>query len=130
VPKQDPYQIESLLRNYIQSVTPGCVKVSLKKYASSKPVFIGASNIYIKSAWKAYENVFNKKPIFQGSGGTIPIVNLLYEDLSMPVILMGFALPDDSPHGPNEKFSITNFFKGIATSINFMQVLGQLNKKM
>jgi len=124
VPKQDPNHIEKLFREYIESFTPACIKASLKKYASSKPVFIDTSNIYIKAACQAYEKVFRKKVLFQGSGGTIPIVNLLHENLSMPVVLMGFALPDDSPHGPNEKFSLLNFQKGIATSIAFLEALG------
>ena len=117
-----------LFRNYIEANMPACVKISLTKQVSSKPVFIDTSNIYIKAASKAYENVFKKKILFQGSGGTIPPVNLLYENLSIPVVLMGFALPDDSPHGPNEKFSISNFSKGIATSINFLMELGKLNE--
>jgi acetylornithine deacetylase/succinyl-diaminopimelate desuccinylase-like protein len=128
VHRQDPHTIEKLFRGYIKSVTPPCVKVSIQKHASAKPVFIDTANIYVKAASKAYENAFKKKVIFQGSGGTIPIVNLLYEDLSIPVILMGFALPGDNPHGPNEKFSISNFCRGIATSIHFLIELEGLNK--
>jgi acetylornithine deacetylase/succinyl-diaminopimelate desuccinylase-like protein len=128
VPEQDPDLIEKLFRNYLEICTPPCVKVTLKKHVSSKPVFIDTSNMYIKAASRAYENAFQKKVLFQGSGGTIPPVNLLYENLSIPVVLMGFALPDDNPHGPNEKFSISNFGKGIITSINFMNELGMLNQ--
>jgi len=128
VPKQDPADIENLFRDYIKSLTPACVKISIKKHAASKPVFIDTSDIYIKAACNAYEKVFQKKVIIQGSGGTIPVVNLLYEDLSMPVILMGFALPDDNPHGPNEKFSVLNFSKGIATAIYFLMELERHNK--
>lgn len=35
----------------------------------------------------------------------------------MPIVLMGFALPDDGMHGPNERFHLPTFFKGIAASI-------------
>jgi hypothetical protein len=39
---------------------------------------------------------------------------------------MGFALPDDGMHAPNEKFHLPNFFNGIATSIHFLaEVAGQ-----
>ena len=40
--------------------------------------------------------------------------------LGIPTVLMGFALPDDRMHAPNEKFHLPNFFKGIATSIRFL----------
>jgi hypothetical protein len=37
---------------------------------------------------------------------------------------MGFALPDDHIHSPNERFYLPNFFKGIATSIWFLSAVG------
>ncbi len=126
-PKQDPGYVENLLRNYLQTLIPPCSHFSLKRNASSKPVFLDASNIYMKAATTAYEQVFKKRVIMQGSGGTIPVVKLLYENLSMPVILMGFASPDDHPHGLNEKFALSNFRKGIATSIYFPHELGKLS---
>ena len=58
--------------------------------------------------------------MFLRCGGTIPVVNLFQEMLGIPTVLMGFALPDDRLHAPNEKFHLPNFFKGIATSIKFL----------
>jgi acetylornithine deacetylase/succinyl-diaminopimelate desuccinylase-like protein len=123
---QDPDHIEMLFRHYIHSITPACITIGIKKCASAKPVTINPGNPYIRLAAKAYEKTFKQKVKFTGSGGTIPIVNLLHENLSMPVVMMGFALPDDNPHGPNEKFLLANFQKGIATSICFMEELGRL----
>jgi hypothetical protein len=37
---------------------------------------------------------------------------------------MGFALPDDRLHGPNEKFHLPNFYRGITTSIWFLELIG------
>ena len=42
----------------------------------------------------------------------------------MPTVLMGFALPDDRIHAPNEKFHLPNFYRGIATSIRFLAEVG------
>lgn len=38
--------------------------------------------------------------------------------------MMGFALPNDRMHAPNEKFHLPNFFDGIATSVWFLAALG------
>ena len=63
--------------------------------------------------------------MFLRSGGTIPVVSLLWEKLGIPTVLMGFALADDGMHAPNEKFHLPNFFKGIATSIHFLSALAK-----
>ena len=36
---------------------------------------------------------------------------------------MGFALPDDRMHAPNEKFHLPNFYNGIASSIWLLRAL-------
>lgn len=126
---QSPDRIELLFKNYINLVTPQCVTVSIKKVGSAKSVVINPNHPFIKSAAKAYEKAFKQKVKLIGSGGTIPIVNLLYEELSIPVVMMGFALPDDNPHGPNEKFLLKNLGRGIETSIYFIEELGGLHSK-
>ncbi len=123
---QDPDHIEKLFRQYILTITPGCLTVNVRKVASARPVVINPDNPYIKSAVRAYEKSFKQEVKLTGSGGTIPIVNLLHENLQMPVVMMGFALPDDNPHGPNERFLLANFQKGIVTSIYFMEELSKL----
>jgi len=42
--------------------------------------------------------------------------------------MMGFGLPDDNLHGPNEKFSLLCFRQGIKTTIHFYEQLGTLKK--
>jgi hypothetical protein len=39
---------------------------------------------------------------------------------------MGFALPDDRLHAPNEKFHLPTFFNGIATSMHFLTELARI----
>lgn len=121
---QDPAHIEQLFRAHIHSITPSCLTARIKTAASAKPVQVATGHPFIKAAARAYQKGFGRQTIFTGSGGTIPIVHLLYEHLNIPVIMMGFALPDDNPHGPNEKFSIDNFQKAIKTSFFFMKELG------
>ncbi|MBX9600273.1 MAG: M20/M25/M40 family metallo-hydrolase [Bryobacteraceae bacterium] len=55
------------------------------------------------------------------SGGSIPIVGLFSEHLGIPSILMGFGLPDDNLHAPNEKFCLANLFRGIEAVQRFFK---------
>jgi acetylornithine deacetylase/succinyl-diaminopimelate desuccinylase-like protein len=63
--------------------------------------------------------------VFIRSGGSIPIVGEFAKHLGIPTVLMGFGLPDDGLHGPNEKFRLENFYKGILTVARFFEQYGQ-----
>ena len=69
--------------------------------------------------------VFHKKTVFMRSGGSIPIVGIFLKDLSIPSVMMGFGLPDDNLHAPNEKFHIPNFYRGMESVARFIGLLGK-----
>jgi acetylornithine deacetylase/succinyl-diaminopimelate desuccinylase-like protein len=91
---------------------------------SARPALIDRSHSVLGAAARAYHRAFGAQTVFLRNGGTIPVVNLLQEILGIPVVLMGFGLPDDRIHGPNEKFHLPNFFRGIETSCLFLAELG------
>jgi acetylornithine deacetylase/succinyl-diaminopimelate desuccinylase-like protein len=125
VPEQNPKHIEQLFRNHVHAIAPEQIQVSIKILARAKPVVVSLTNPFVQAAAYAYRQAFGQQPIFLASGGTIPIVNLIQEQFSIPVVLMGFALPTDNMHGPNERFSLANFYRGILTSIYFMNDLAE-----
>jgi acetylornithine deacetylase/succinyl-diaminopimelate desuccinylase-like protein len=75
----------------------------------------------MKAAAAALERVYGKPPVFLREGGSIPIAALFDQILQAPVVLMGFGLPDDNLHAPNEKYSLAQFYKGIHTVAYFLQ---------
>jgi acetylornithine deacetylase/succinyl-diaminopimelate desuccinylase-like protein len=77
----------------------------------------------MRAAFQAYAEAFGKEPIFVREGGSIPVVATFQDVLGIETILMGFGLPDDRLHSPNEKFHLPNFYKGIETVIRFMENL-------
>src|SRR4029077_17357796 len=123
VPDQDAREVERLFRNHIARITPPAVRSTVKTLSSADPVVIDPRHPAVRAATLAYRKGFGVAPIFLRSGGTIPILSTFQKALDVPTVLMGFALPDDRIHAPNEKFHIPNFFKGIETSIWFMEAL-------
>lgn len=123
-PDQDPQEVDRLFREHIAKTTPPGVQTRIRTLMSAKPALIDRNHPAIAAAARAYHRGFGKPPVFLRSGGTIPVVNLIQETLGIPVVLMGFGLPDDRIHGPNEKFHLPNFFKGIETSIRFLADVG------
>jgi acetylornithine deacetylase/succinyl-diaminopimelate desuccinylase-like protein len=80
----------------------------------------------IRAAALALKKGFGSSPVFLRSGGSIPVVNSFREELGIPTALMGFGLPDDRIHAPNEKFHLPNFYRGIETSIWYMTILAKV----
>ena len=124
VPDQDPTEIDRLFRQHIARISPTAVRTAICKHFVAKPVLINRRHPAISAAQKAYHRGFGAPPVFLRMGGTIPVVSLFQQLLGVPIVLMGFALPDDRLHGPNEKFHLPNFFNGIATSIAFLDEVG------
>ena len=126
VPDQDPHEIEALFREHIARITPSAVHSQVRGIAYAKPALVPRDHPAIRAAAIAYRRGFDAKPVFLRVGGSLPVVNSFQEILGIPTVLMGFALPDDRLHGPNEKFHLPNFFNGIATSIFFLQEMGEV----
>ena len=124
VPGQDPARISKIVTEHLQSLTPPTVTLEANARGSGSPAFIAPLDLpEIQAAARAYEAVFGVEPVFKLEGGSIPVVNEFAAALDVPVVLMGFGLPDDNLHAPNEKFHLPNFYRGIETSITFMQEL-------
>jgi acetylornithine deacetylase/succinyl-diaminopimelate desuccinylase-like protein len=57
------------------------------------------------------------------SGGSIPFVSTLAAAHRIDVALLGFGLPDDAIHAPNERFYLPNLFRGTETCIELCKHL-------
>jgi acetylornithine deacetylase/succinyl-diaminopimelate desuccinylase-like protein len=126
VPDQDPRDIDRLFRAYIARIAPPTVKPAIRTDLATQPAVVDRNHPGVSAAAKAYKRGFGNAPVFLRSGGSIPVVNLFQEMLAIPTVLMGFALPDDRLHAPNEKFHLPNFFNGVATSMHFLTELARI----
>jgi acetylornithine deacetylase/succinyl-diaminopimelate desuccinylase-like protein len=125
VPNQDPDDILEKYTRYVKSLAPKGIQISIKVHSKGKAVVVSTDNDYIKAADQAMHEVFHKETVYIRSGGSIPIIGQFQSDLNVPSVVMGMGLPDDNIHGPNEKFHIPNFYKGIESVVRFLTILGQ-----
>jgi len=124
VPNQDPDDILKKYEKYIKKITPKGIQVKIKVHSKGPASVVSTDSKYIKAATEAMHDVFKKDTVFIRSGGSIPIVSDIEKNLKIPSVMMGFGLPDDNLHAPNEKFHIPNFYRGIESIIRFFQRLG------
>jgi acetylornithine deacetylase/succinyl-diaminopimelate desuccinylase-like protein len=126
VADQKPEDIAVKFRKFIEQIAPKTVQVELQFMRGSKAILLDTHTPVMQAAIAAYQQGWGAAPIFRREGGSIPIVGAIQNDLGIPVILMGFGLDSDNLHGPNERFSIAMFHKGIATSLVFLQEMAKL----
>lgn len=126
VADQEPEEIQQLFTQYVESLTPDTVELTLHNWGLAKPALIDRGIPEMQAAARAYERGFDASPVFIREGGSIPVVTLLKETLGLDTILMGFGLPDDNIHGPNEKLHLENFYRGIETAIYFLDEYAQV----
>jgi acetylornithine deacetylase/succinyl-diaminopimelate desuccinylase-like protein len=119
VPNQKPTEIARLLQYHIAAATPRAVRSRLSITSGSRPVLLPRNSTVMLAASRAVRQTWGIPPAFTLSGGSIPLVEQLHRRLQIPVVLLGFGLPDDDIHAPNEKMNLTNFFRGIETVIRF-----------
>jgi acetylornithine deacetylase/succinyl-diaminopimelate desuccinylase-like protein len=120
VPDQDPHDIEVLFRRHVARIAPPTVKCIVRTNQFAKPAVIDRRHPALHAAAVAYRKAFGTMPVFLRSGGSIAVVSTFWRVFAIPTVLMGFALPDDRMHAPNENFHLPNFYKGIETGIWFL----------
>jgi acetylornithine deacetylase/succinyl-diaminopimelate desuccinylase-like protein len=126
VPNQDPDKIAVLFEKFINKIAPKSVKVKVTALHGGKPSVTAIDTPAIKAAVDSLKKAFGVDPVFFKEGGSIPIVNSFKEVLGADGILLGFGLPDDNIHSPNEKFDLNNFYKGISTVAYYYEELSKI----
>ena len=124
VPNQEPLTVRDQFAAYVQKLTPRGYTTQVRTLSLADPVVVDAENRYVRAAVAALHEVFKAEPVFVRSGGSIPIVALFARVLKVPTVMMGFGLPDDGLHAPNEKFNLENYARGVASVIGLFERLG------
>jgi acetylornithine deacetylase/succinyl-diaminopimelate desuccinylase-like protein len=112
VPDQDPAEIERLFQDHLDSVAPSAVRVKITYLHGGKPWRASLTGPIYDAARAALKSAFDREPVITGEGGSIPVVGDFARVLGAPVLLLGFGLPGENAHAPNEWMSVENFEKG------------------
>jgi acetylornithine deacetylase/succinyl-diaminopimelate desuccinylase-like protein len=121
VPGMTPAKAFAQYKGYVEKIAPASVDVEVRLIHQGDPCLVPTDNPFMRAATRALHEVWGKDTVFIRSGGSIPIVGDFARHLGLPSVMMGFGLPDDNIHAPNEKFNLNNFKLGIETIIRFLQ---------
>jgi len=124
VPWQDPNKVVDSFSQWVASNAPRGIRTEVRVLSASPGLVVNPEHPAIDVAARAFGDVFGRETVFIRSGGSIPIVGDFATHLGIPTILMGFGLPDDGLHSPNEKYKVENYFLGIKTVAHFFEQYG------
>jgi acetylornithine deacetylase/succinyl-diaminopimelate desuccinylase-like protein len=123
VPDQTPETVQAQLEEYLRRNAPSTVRWEVQNLAGAPPAIVRRDTHEMGAAVRALKETFGVDPVFVREGGTIGVVGILQELTGHESILMGFGLPDDNLHSPNERLFLPNFYRGIETYIRFLYAL-------
>jgi len=113
VPDQDPAEIEKLMKAHVAKVAPKGVKVTVQHLHGGRPWRAELNGPIYDAARRALRAAFGKEPVITGEGGSIPVVGDFERILGAPVLLVGFGLPGENAHAPDEWMGEENFRLGM-----------------
>lgn len=126
VPDQEPEEIAERFETYLRSMAPPTVELEVRRLGAARPAVVDYRAPAVQAMAQALAQGFGALPLYIRGGGSLPIVRSFQEVLGVPVILIGFGLPDDNTHAPNEKYHVPNFYRGIETLIHYFSLLAQM----
>ncbi len=128
VPDQDPERIAALFRDFVQGLSIPGIDLELSLLARASPWRLDAEGPIVEAAMAAMADVWGKRPLRAPGGGSLPVLTTFSEVLGVPVLPLGFGLPDDRPHSPNEKLELPQFYGGIRSSVRSLDRIGALKR--
>lgn len=130
VPDQNPQAIRELVISYLRQIAPPTVTIEVQLLGVAPASITELEIPAMQAAKAALADTFGVEPVFMREGGSIPVVSEFQLELGLETILMGFGLPGDNIHAPNERMYLPNYFQGIESSIRFLQYYGQRNVQL
>jgi acetylornithine deacetylase/succinyl-diaminopimelate desuccinylase-like protein len=113
VPDQTPAEIEALMKAHVDRVKPPGVTVTVEHLHGGAPWRAALNGPLFDAARRALAAAYDREPVITGEGGSIPVVGDFQRILNAPVLLVGFGLPGENAHAPNEWMSVDNYQRGM-----------------
>ena len=128
-PNQKPETAIEQIIDAVRAAAPPGTRAEFRLQNAAPPSKVDPANPYVQAAARAMTEVFGAETVFTRSGGSIPVVALLDSELGLPSVMMGFGLPDDNLHAPNERLYLPNFHRGIVAVEKYITSLKSFKNK-
>lgn len=124
VPDQDPAEVHQQLLAYLKTHAPDTVRWEVTQMAGGFASVTDRSIPGVVAFSKALEESWGKRPVFRREGGSVPVTASFQKYLGIESVLVGFGLPEDNIHAPNEKLHLPTYYRGVDTLVRFFMKMG------
>jgi len=125
VPGQSPGGMAQMIEAAVKKAAPVGATAEFRLLSAAEPWVTDTAGEYIRQAARAMTETFGQETVFARSGGSIPVVADFARHLGVPCVLLGFGLPDDNLHAPNEKLYLPNFHRGVDAVARYLELLAE-----
>ena len=126
VANQKPDAIYALLKAHIESHLPHGLRVRVDRLAgSADPFLVPSGHNSSTIAGEVLTEVYGKAPYITRTGGSIPVMTMLLNELGVHATVFAFGLPDENLHAPNEFFRLSSFRTGQTAYCRLLERLGE-----
>lgn len=120
---QRPEVVRAQFRAYVTARIPTGCRVEFVGDGGSSAVALPQDNPFLLAAARGLEAEWKTPTILRGTGGAIPVVEQLTEALGATCVLIGFILPDDAIHAPDERYDTERLLKGMRSWVRIFAEL-------
>ncbi len=123
VSDQDPDRVAESFRRFVEQHTPEGMVAAVDTHATARPVMLPTDSPAMRAGRRAVADAFDAEPVLIRCGASVPVTELFQRLLDIDAVLMGFGLPDDNIHSPNERFELNQLFRGARACAAFYRAL-------
>jgi acetylornithine deacetylase/succinyl-diaminopimelate desuccinylase-like protein len=120
VPGQDPDAVLASLRDFVAARIPPEAQARYEILFRGRGLEIPSGSRWVSAAVAALQAEYGRAPVLMGSGASIPVVEMMKNELGLDSLLVGFGLADDQVHSPNEKFEMRCFHQGTRSHVRLL----------
>jgi acetylornithine deacetylase/succinyl-diaminopimelate desuccinylase-like protein len=125
-PGQTPDGVAAAISAHVERHAPPSVEVRLVRHPGSSPAFsVEPDEPVLRAAADALASVYGRDPLAVRLGGTLPFGALVEEVLGTPIVMLGWCMPDENLHAPDEFFRLENFDRGTRVYVELFRRLGR-----
>ncbi|HSV30491.1 MAG TPA: dipeptidase [Atribacteraceae bacterium] len=119
VPEQDPSSITHFLSDYLHSIAPPGVELTLTEFSGIEPIVVSRDSKIFRTMHHSLKRHFGRSPVYVRLGGSVGVATMFKRHLSCEnILIIGWGSPDDQVHSPNERLNLADFERGIHTLID------------
>jgi acetylornithine deacetylase/succinyl-diaminopimelate desuccinylase-like protein len=121
VPGQEPEIIRSRFRSHVEANLPKGCRVEFEGAGGSSAVMLSQDSRFLKASSRGLEEEWGMPAVLRGTGGAIPLVEQFSRCLGAECVVIGFILPGDAIHAPDERYDTERLRKGVRSWVKIFE---------